>query len=77
MTKINSYFSSYLITSFTDIFIMSSSTAIGCINGSRNNSSLSFLQIPSNKRKEIRQEWFRCIKRGQNIFQMIQHYISA
>ena len=44
---------------------MSSSTAIGCINGSRNNSSLSFLQIASNKRKEIRQEWFR-IKRGQN-----------
>ena len=59
------FFSSYLITSFTDIFIMSSSTAIGCINGSRNNSSLSFLQIASNKRKEIRQEWFR-IKRGQN-----------
>ena len=45
---------------------MPSFVAIGCVNGSGNNPSLSFHQISSNKRKEIRQEWFRRIKRGQN-----------
>ena len=40
--------------------------AIGCVNSSGKNPSLSFHQIPSNKRKEIRQEWLRRIKRGQN-----------
>ena len=45
---------------------MSSCAAIGCVNSSGKNPSLSFHQIPSNKRKEIRQEWLRCIKRGQN-----------
>ena len=45
---------------------MSSSAAIGRVNSSGKNSSLSFHQIPSNKRKEIRQEWLRRIKRGQN-----------
>ena len=37
--------------------------AIGCVNRSGKNPSLSFHQIPSNKRKEIRQEWLRRIKR--------------
>ena len=45
---------------------MPSSATVGCVNGSGNNPSLSFHQIRSNKRKEIRQEWFRHIKRGQN-----------
>ena len=45
---------------------MSSSAAIGRVNSSEKNPSLSFHQIPSNKRKEIRQEWLRRIKRGQN-----------
>ena len=45
---------------------MSSSAAIGRVNSSGKNPSLSFHQIPSNKRKEIRQEWLRRIKRGQN-----------
>ena len=45
---------------------MPSYAAIGCVNSSGKNPSLSFHQIPSNKRKEIRQEWLRCIKRGQN-----------
>ena len=39
---------------------------MGCVNSSGKNPSLSFHQIPSNKRKEIRQEWLRRIKRGQN-----------
>ena len=45
---------------------MSGCAAIGCVNSSGKNPSLSFHQIPSNKRKEIRQEWLRRIKRGQN-----------
>ena len=45
---------------------MPSYAAIGCVNSSGKNPSLSFHQIPSNKRKEIRQEWLRRIKRGQN-----------
>ena len=45
---------------------MPSCAAIGCVNRSGKNPSLSFHQIPSNKRKEIRQEWLRRIKRGQN-----------
>ena len=45
---------------------MSGCAAIGCANSSGKNPSLSFHQIPSNKRKEIRQEWLRRIKRGQN-----------
>ena len=42
---------------------MSSSNAISCVNRSVKNPSLSFHQIPSNKRKEIKQEWLRRIKR--------------
>ena len=45
---------------------MSSCAAIGCVNNSEKNPSLSFHHTPSNKRKEIRQEWLRRIKRGQN-----------
>ena len=45
---------------------MSSCAAIDCVNSSVKSPSLSFHQIPSNKRKEIRQEWLRRIKRGQN-----------
>ena len=45
---------------------MPSCAAIGCVNRSGKNPSLSFHQIPSNKQKEIRQEWLRRIKRGQN-----------
>ena len=45
---------------------MPSCAAIVCINHSGKNLSLTFHKIPSNKRKEIRQEWFRRIKRGQN-----------
>ena len=45
---------------------MPSYAAIGRVNSSGKNPSLSFHQIPSNKRKEIRQEWLRRIKRGQN-----------
>ena len=41
-------------------------TVIGCINRSGKNPSLSFHQIISNKRKEIKQEWLRHIKRGEN-----------
>ena len=44
------------------IFNMPSCAAIGRVNSSEKNPSLSFYQIPSNKRKEIRQEWLR----GQN-----------
>ena len=54
------------MTSFIASFIMRSSAATGCVNGSGKNPSLSFHQIQSNKRKEITQEWFRRIKRGQN-----------
>ena len=43
---------------------MPSCVAIGCVNPSEKNPSLSFHQIPSNKRKKIRQ-WLHCIKRGQ------------
>ena len=39
---------------------------IGSFSRSEKNPSLSFYQIPSCKRKEIRQEWLRHIKRGQN-----------
>ena len=42
---------------------MPSCAAIGCVNRSGKNLSLSFHQIPSNKQKEIRQEWLRRIKR--------------
>ena len=45
---------------------MSGCAAKGCVNSSEKNPSLSFHQIPSNKRKEIRQEWLRHIKHGQN-----------
>ena len=45
---------------------MPSCATIGCVSRTGNNSSLCFHQIPSHKRKEIRQEWLRCIKRGQN-----------
>ena len=41
---------------------MPSCAAIGRVNRSGKNPSLSFHQIPSNKRKE----WLRRIKRGQN-----------
>ena len=41
---------------------MSSSAAIGCVICSVKNPSLSFHQIPSNKQKEIRQEWLRHMK---------------
>ena len=49
------------------------------VNRSGKNPCLSFHQIPSNKRKEIRQEWLRRIKRGQNekYLQRIRHYTSA
>ena len=45
---------------------MPSCAAIGCVNRSWKNPSLNFHQIPSNKRKEIRQEQLRRFKRGQN-----------
>ena len=45
---------------------MPSCAAIGCVSRSGKNPSLSFHQIPSYKRKKIRQEWLRHIKRGQN-----------
>ena len=66
INQIGSYFFSNSVTSFLVIFIMPSCAAIGCVNRSEKNPSLSFHQILSNKRKEIRQEWFRRIKRGQN-----------
>ena len=44
---------------------MPSYAAITCVNSSGKNPSLSS-SIPKNKRKEIRQEWVRRIKRGQN-----------
>ena len=37
-----------------------------CVNRFWKNPSLSFHQIPSNKRKEIRQEWLHHIKHGKN-----------
>ena len=46
--------------------MMSSCAAIGCVNSPGKNPSLSFHQMPSKKRKEIRQEWLRRIKRGHN-----------
>ena len=45
---------------------MPSCTTIGCVSHSGKKPSLSFHQIPSYKLKEIRQEWLRHIKRGQN-----------
>ena len=45
---------------------MPSCATIGCVSHSGKKPSLSFHQIPSYKRKEIRQEWLRHIKRGQN-----------
>ena len=50
---------------FIVIFIIPSYAAIGCVNSSGKNPSLRFHQIPENKRKEIRQEWLRHIKHGQ------------
>ena len=43
---------------------MPSCAAIGCINRSGKNPSLSLHQIPPNKQKEIRQEWLH--QRGEN-----------
>ena len=45
---------------------MPSCATIGCASCSGKNPSLSFNQIPSYKRKEIRQEWLCHIKHGQN-----------
>ena len=45
---------------------MPSCAAIGCVSRSGKNLSLSFHQIPSYKRKQIRQEWLCRIKCGQN-----------
>ena len=45
---------------------MPSCADIGCVNRSGKNPSLSLHQIPSNKQKEIRQEWLHHIKRGEN-----------
>ena len=45
---------------------MPNCVAFGCVNSSGKSQSLSFHQISSNKQKEIRQEWLRRIKRGQN-----------
>ena len=45
---------------------MPSCTTIGCVSHSGKKPSLSFHQIPLYKLKEIRQEWLRHIKRGQN-----------
>ena len=45
---------------------MPSCATIGCVNRSGKNPSLSFHQIPSYQRKEIRQEWLRRTKCGQN-----------
>ena len=45
---------------------MPSCATIGFFSGSGKNPVLSYHQIPSYKRKEIRQEWLRQIKRGQN-----------
>ena len=45
---------------------MPSCATVGCVSRSGKNTPLSFHQIPSYKRKEIKQEWFRHIKRGQN-----------
>ena len=42
------------------------SCAAICVNHFGKNPSLSFHQIPSNKQKEIRQEWLCCIKHEQN-----------
>ena len=39
---------------------------LGCVNRSGKKQSLGFHQIPSNKRKKIRQEWLCHIKHGQN-----------
>ena len=57
LIKINrSYFFSYSVTSFIVIFIMPSCATVGCVSRSGTSPSLSFHQIPSYKRKEIRQE---------------------
>ena len=45
---------------------MPSHATIGCVSHSGKKPSLSFHQIPSYKQKEIRQEWLRHMKRGQN-----------
>ena len=45
---------------------MPSCATIGCVSRSGNNPSLCLHQIPSYKQKQIRQDWLRCIKRGQN-----------
>ena len=47
---------------------MPRSSALGCAYGSGNNPSISYPLNPIKyfKRKEIRQEWFGRIKRGQN-----------
>ena len=45
---------------------MPSSATVGFFSRSEKYPFLSFHQIPSYKRKEIRQEWLHHIKRGQN-----------
>ena len=45
---------------------MSGCAGTGCVNRSRKNPILIFHQIPTNKQKEIKQEWLRRIKRGPN-----------
>ena len=45
---------------------MPSRATIGCVSRSGKNPSLSFHQILLFKRKEVRQEWLRHMKRGQN-----------
>ena len=45
---------------------MPSFAAIGCVNRFGKNPSLSFHQSPSNKQKEIRHQWPRRTKHGQN-----------
>ena len=56
---------------------MPSCATIGFFSGSGKNPVLSFHQIPSYKRKEIRQEWLRQIKRGQNEKYHIIHLLRA
>ena len=45
---------------------MPSCATVACVSRSGKCPYLSFHQIPSYKRKEIRQEWPRHIQRGQN-----------
>ena len=64
--KIRSYCFNYSVTSFIVILIIPSCAAIGCVNRSGKNPSLSFHQSPSNKQKENRQQWLCRTKLGQN-----------